>query len=176
MITPFIFTVVFYLVLLGLAFKNRANVRLEGFEIEEGDFIGKRKSQWVGKKIPFLFMFPSKKMYGIITGFSKKFTKLGRLVGAVGVFVMILFAIWGSYLLISLAINSLSAPKEFVANPDNRVVVFLPGFGLPLISGSIALISALFVHEMFHAWVGISYGYKVKQTGVGILLIFPRLC
>jgi len=168
-----IFTIIFYACLFGLAIKFRKRFRIEGLKIEEKDPIGKRKPEWVGKMIPLIFLYPSKKLKDIMVNFSRKHTRLGRFVGTVGVFVILLVSIFAAYIFINIALDSVSAPTEFAADPNNKVVVLLPGFSIPLVSGFIALAIGMFVHESFHAWVGISYGYEVEETGFGLLLFLP---
>lgn len=160
-VVPMIETIIFYVSLILLLYIFRKN-----FKVEEKIKVGKYS-------IPILFLFPIRRIRNFMVNFSGKHMRMGRFLGKSSIIVMFFVMIYGVYSLTSFAFLTMTKTQEVLAMPEAEVVVMLPGIGIPLIAGWAALLIAMLVHELCHAWVGISYGYKLKSTGMGMLLFLP---
>jgi hypothetical protein len=157
-------TVAFYAAVLLFFLYKRKSIRTDGFSY------GKGKNK---KTIPIIFLYKINFLKDHVEKFAKKHSTAGKRLGKIGIIVSGIFAILAVYLFLSIAINSISAPKQFATNPNNQLMVFIPGIGIPLIEGLIVFMVAMFTHEAFHAWVGVSNGFHIKEIGIGSLLFIP---
>jgi hypothetical protein len=131
------------------------------------------KVKLLGKNVPIIMLLPIKGMKNIITSFSEKHMTIGKIIGWTSVPTMFGLIALGLYMFINIAFITLTQTQSFIASEGSTLIVMLPGIGIPLLSGWAILLFSMFIHELFHAWVGISYGYKVKESGIGLMLIFP---
>lgn len=127
---------------------------------------------------PGVIFWKTERGLSLLDRVSRKFKRFWRAYGyfstVVGVGLMVvffLFLLYGTIGYISQMLSPGGAPSIPLILKERALI--LPGVNIPLVSGLIAFLLVVFVHESAHGLVFRNLGYSIKSAGLALFAVIP---